>query len=246
MTIRIKDWGGAFLALLVGGLLLMAANPAATTPDSPHATCPTVSNTPFFTIVYGTVTINGSPAPVGAAVEARNPRGDTVGCFEVTSTGNFGTMYVYGEDTSVSPPISGMRAGEVVAFYVDGMGATAVPVLTWANDQDLHQITLSATGSVPTNTPTHTPTNTSTPTQTPTGTSTPTYTPTNTNTPIHMPTNTNTPTHTSTPTYTPTSTSTPTYTSTPIYTATPTSTITPTVEFFVYLPITINSSGASN
>lgn len=215
MAIRIKDWGGAFLVVLVGGLLLIAANPAATIPESPLGTCPTVSNTPFFTIAYGTVTINGSPAPIGTAVEARNPRGDTVGCFEVTSTGNFGTMYVYGEDTSVVPSIPGMRAGETVRFFIDGVGATAVPLLTWVNDQDLHQVSLSASGS--TNTPTATSVNTPTSTSTATATSTSTATPT--------PTVTNTPTTTATNTATPTATNTTTVTPIPF-----------TPEYWIYLP----------
>ena len=109
--------------------------------------CPPVANTPFFTIVYGTVTLDGVAAPVGTVVEARSPRGDVVGCFVVTEAGNYGAMYVYGEDTSVSPPLPGMRAGEVVAFYVNGAEATASPELVWSNDRDLHQADLSATSA---------------------------------------------------------------------------------------------------
>jgi hypothetical protein len=109
--------------------------------------CPPVSNTPLFTIVYGTVTLNGAAAPVGTVVEARSPRGDVVGCFVVSTAGNYGSMYVYGEDTSVSPPVPGMRNGEVVAFRVNGAAATASPELVWHNDHDLHQVALSATSA---------------------------------------------------------------------------------------------------
>lgn len=109
--------------------------------------CPPVPNTPFFTIVYGTVTLDGAPAPVGTVVEARSPRDDVVGCFVVSEAGNYGAMYVYGEDTSVSPPVPGMRAGEVVAFYVNGAEATASPELVWSNDRDLHRVDLSATAA---------------------------------------------------------------------------------------------------
>ena len=109
--------------------------------------CPPVPNTPFFTIVYGTVTLDGAPAPVGTVVEARSPRDDVVGCFVVTEAGNYGAMYVYDEDTSVSPPVPGMRDGEVVAFYVNGAQATASPELVWSNDRDLHQVDLSATSA---------------------------------------------------------------------------------------------------
>jgi hypothetical protein len=67
-------------------------------------------------IVYGEVKIAGTAAPAGTVVEARSPRGDTVGCKEVTTPGYYPTMYVYGEDNS-QPPIPGMRAGETVACY---------------------------------------------------------------------------------------------------------------------------------
>jgi hypothetical protein len=109
--------------------------------------CPPVSNTPFFTIVYGTVTLDDADAPVGTVVEARSPRDDVVGCFVVSEAGNYGAMYVYGEDVSVNPPVPGMRSGEVIAFYVNGAEATASPELAWSNDRDLHQVDLSATST---------------------------------------------------------------------------------------------------
>jgi hypothetical protein len=109
--------------------------------------CPPVQNTPFFTIVYGTVTLNEAAAPIGTVVEVRSPRGDVVGCFVVSIAGNYGSMYVYGEDTSVSPPIPGMRNGEVISFRVNNASATANPQLAWSNDRDLHQVALSATAA---------------------------------------------------------------------------------------------------
>jgi hypothetical protein len=110
--------------------------------------CPPVPNTLLFTIVYGTVTLDDAAAPVGTVVEARSPRDDVVGCFVVSEAGNYGAMYVYGEDTSVSPPVPGMRSGEVVAFYVNGAEAIASPELVWSNDHDnVHQVDLSATST---------------------------------------------------------------------------------------------------
>ncbi len=113
----------------------------------PQGVCPPVQNTPFFTLAYGAVTLDGVSAPVGTVVEARSPRGDVVGCFEVTTAGNYGMMYVYGEDTTVTPPIPGMRASESVAFYVNGSPATATPTLTWANDKTWHEVNLVAVGT---------------------------------------------------------------------------------------------------
>jgi hypothetical protein len=109
--------------------------------------CPPVQNTPLFTIVYGTVTLNGAAAPVGTVVEARSPRGDVVGCFVVSTVGNYGSMYIYGEDTSVSPPVPGMRNGETISFRVNSASATASPQIAWSNDHDLHQVNLSATAA---------------------------------------------------------------------------------------------------
>lgn len=177
--------------------------------------CPVVANTPRFTIVYGNVLIDSSPAPIGTVVEARSPRGDTVGCFEVSTEGVYGTMYVYGEYSSVDPVVPGMRPGETVTFYIGGTLAEADPVLSWSNDQDLHEITLTVVEP-----------NTATPTNT--STSTATHTPTNTSTPISTSTSTPTSTNTAEPTLTSTASMTPTATSTELATATATATSTPT------------------
>jgi len=158
--------------------------------------CPPIPNTPYFTIAYGTVQLDGTDAPVGTVVEAVSPRGDVVGCFEVSVVGHYGAMYIYGEDTSASPPIPGMRDGEEVTFRVNGAVADASPVLIWHNDREPHEVNLTV--SLPTPTHTSTPTGTSTPTQTETPT------PTETSTPTSTPTHTPTPTGTSTPTPTPT------------------------------------------
>jgi len=109
-------------------------------------TCPPVQNTPFFTIAYGTVTLNGSNASIGSVVKAWSPRNDLVGCFVVSSTGNYGAMYIYGEDTSVIPSIPGMRANEPVSFTINDIPATPTPTLLWANDKDLHAINLASEG----------------------------------------------------------------------------------------------------
>ena len=138
-------WLSLILTLVIG----ISAGPVDIGEHRPVAAgvCPPVSNTPFFTIVYGTVTLNDAAAPVGTVVEARSPRDDVVGCFVVSDAGNYGAMYVYGEDTSVSPPVPGMKSGEVVAFYVNGAEATASPQLAWSNDHEVHRADLSATST---------------------------------------------------------------------------------------------------
>jgi PKD repeat protein len=130
-------------------ILAAAAGGGQAATAAPHAVCPPVQNTLDFTIAYGAVQINGAAAPAGAAVEARNPRGETVGCFVADTAGGYGLMYVYGEDVSVAPAIPGMRAGETVAFYVNGCPAAAAPALVWAGDKDSHRADLSAVCTPP-------------------------------------------------------------------------------------------------
>jgi len=107
-------------------------------------------------------------------------------------------------------------------------GQTAVKIRFHMNSDDsitddgwyVDDVEVLGTSTLPSPTPTATPTNTATPTSTPTATSTPTSTPTHTATP------TVTSTPTSTPTATPTSLLTPSATPTP--TSTPGGTLTPT------------------
>jgi hypothetical protein len=115
----------------------------------PEGICGPVATTTSFTFAWGGVTLDGIAAPVGSIIEARNPRGDRVGC-QVTMASGYPFMRIYGEDTSVpGVTIPGMRAGETVAFYVDGNPAMATPSLVWSNDWTSHQVTLSATRPPP-------------------------------------------------------------------------------------------------
>ncbi len=115
------------------------------TPHRQNESCPTVQRTPQFTIAYGNATIDGNPAPVGTIVNAYDPRGHLVGCTEVKSEGIYPSMYIYGEDGTVDPPIPGMRTGEEVVFQVNDLNTTSAPALPWTNDRDIHQVTLTAT-----------------------------------------------------------------------------------------------------
>ena len=106
--------------------------------------------TPYFTDVYGSVLSNvvsggmGSPALVGTVIQAVSPRGDIVGIFTVTTEGQYGYMRVYGEDIAVSPSVAGMRDGELVTFLVNGAPAVAKPSFYWHDDNQVHQVDLSA------------------------------------------------------------------------------------------------------
>ncbi|MCB0031612.1 MAG: hypothetical protein KDE28_27060, partial [Anaerolineales bacterium] len=57
--------------------------------NSPQTVSAIVSlpQTPYFTIVYGQVTLNGQPAPPGTVIEAMTPRGDIAGRFVIEQPG---------------------------------------------------------------------------------------------------------------------------------------------------------------
>ena len=178
---------------------------------------------------WGTVQINGTPAPDGTPVTAWIGGVQYASC---QTAGGYYTMDVPGDDPD-TPTKDGGLPGETVVFKVAGY--TASPTGTWASGVS-PQLNLSVTippTSTPTNTPapTATPTRTATKTPTPTATTTPTSTVTNTpsatatNTATHTPA---TPTSTRTITPTPTRTNTPSKTPTPTATATGTATSTPT------------------
>ncbi len=100
--------------------------------------------TPYFSETYGSVMIENLNAPLGSVIQALNPRGDTVGCFTVTSEGNYGFMRIYGEDTSETPIIPGMREGEMVEYRVNGGPAVSDPLFYWSDDHAAHNINLNA------------------------------------------------------------------------------------------------------
>ena len=109
------------------------------------ATCQ-VTETPYWTIAYGSVTIVGQPAPPGTVVTAESPRGDVVGCFIVKqdTPGLYGFMTIYGEDPTANPPIPGMRDGELVTFRVNGALAVPDPPLEWHDDKTPHPVDIEA------------------------------------------------------------------------------------------------------
>jgi hypothetical protein len=114
-------------------------------PDRQQAAdlCSGVQPTPFFTILYGDLTVNDSPAPPGARVEAITPRGDVAGCFVVDQAGSYGFMHIYGEDTG-SSPVAGFREGEVITLRINGQPATLSATMTWINDRDIHRVDAGA------------------------------------------------------------------------------------------------------
>jgi hypothetical protein len=99
-----------------------------------------VQESPAYTEVYGTLALGGAAAPVGTVVKALNPRGDTVGCWVVNASGQYGLMRIYGENTQVIPATPGMRDGEEVEFRVND--APVIATIPWRDDRAAHQVNL--------------------------------------------------------------------------------------------------------
>ncbi|RME58771.1 MAG: hypothetical protein D6790_11485 [Caldilineae bacterium] len=106
-----------------------------------------VTTTPYWTQVYGGVTVGGQPAPAGTIVTAENIDGVIVGCFQVATDGFYGFMPIFGGDSSGTPALPGMADGEQVKFRVNGSLAVAQPGLAWSNDKDIHRVDLVVQGS---------------------------------------------------------------------------------------------------
>jgi len=145
----------ACLTLVVGGLLVDAAPPR---PAS----------------FYGTVRVNGASAPTYMSVEARIS-GVTYATVRIQTVG---TDSVYTLDVPGNTELPGKQGGtpgETIEFYVGDVRCDQTA--EW--QEGIHTaLNLTATGSVPTATPSETPMPSSTPTNTLTPSNTPLVTPT--------------------------------------------------------------------
>jgi len=101
--------------------------------------------TPYVTLVYGSLVLNGEPAPVGTWVEVFNPRDELAGCFVVERSGQYGFMHVYGADPTANPLIPGFRAGEPLHFRVNGIELAPPEPLIWQDDKAPHRVDLMDT-----------------------------------------------------------------------------------------------------
>ena len=148
-----RPW--VYLLLLAVGVLVSLLRPvsAPTAQANPwvrraltvQQTCSGVQPTPNFSEYYGSVSLDGEAAPAGTLVEAYSPRGDKVGCVQVSVPGYYPYMRVYGAEGTTP----GMYNNEEVTFKVGGHLATTDPSpVIWFNDWDQHEVSLTATTSV--------------------------------------------------------------------------------------------------
>ena len=147
-------------------------------------------------------TLNSSPLPAGALVQAFDPQGVLCGESIVTHAGWYGLLSCYRDDPN-TPADEGASPGDAINFKVNGYSAqmNGPDPATWNQNGGLRQVNVSVNAPTPTQTSTRTPTPTATgPTPTRTHTLTPTLTATGP-TPTRTPTRTPTLTPTGTPTY---------------------------------------------
>ncbi len=139
------------------GYLIYASNPVTLTypaggggglgvqPSTRETACADVAPTPYLTLIYGYITINGQPASIGTRIDVVTPRGEIAGCFVVEQVGQYGLMHVYGADGTAEPPIPGFQESELLDFRVNGITANASIVLSWQDDKAPHEVNLDAT-----------------------------------------------------------------------------------------------------
>ena len=141
ITVAVRRSDGATTGALINEIALEEVT-------QPRTTSCQVTATPAWSVAFGdvlvAVLVAGQPAPAGTVVTAENPRGDVVGCFVVTSPGQYGFMSVYGEDSSGTPIIPGMQTDEPVIFRVNGVMAVPTPLLTWQDNKTRQRINLAA------------------------------------------------------------------------------------------------------
>ncbi|PDV97123.1 CARDB domain-containing protein [Candidatus Chloroploca asiatica] len=106
--------------------------------------CGGVEPTPYFTAIYGKLTIDGAAAMVGSRVEAYTPRGDMAGCFTVTKAGQYGFLTIFGAD-STADGLPGFLDGEPIHLRVDGVTIELNEPLIWQNDQFTRRLNLEMT-----------------------------------------------------------------------------------------------------
>ena len=105
--------------------------------------CTEVNNTPYFTHIYGTITVQGAPAPVGTVIEAWTPRDEVAGCFEVHSEGAYGLMRLYGADNDTGQ--GGFVEGDAIRLVVNRCWMVTLP-WTWRDDRGVHRVDMEVSG----------------------------------------------------------------------------------------------------
>ena len=104
---------------------------------------------------YGSLTVQGQPAPVGTLLAVYDSDGVYIGDFRVTKAGQYGFLHAYGDDPTTTVD-EGATSGDSLAFRLwlpDGSGpfiATPdVSPVTWGGRGSRSQVNLTSTGQQP-------------------------------------------------------------------------------------------------
>ncbi|MBN1887095.1 MAG: hypothetical protein JW850_03865 [Thermoflexales bacterium] len=140
------DFGQGYLVHVTEAGTLQYPQMTESSQAQPSNTCQTpVAPTPYSSLLYGTVRVDGELAPAGSVVEVLTPRHEVAGCFRLGTSGLYGLANVYGADSDGA--IAGFRDGEPLALRVNG----CVPVtssLSWADDKTPHELHVSVVDGV--------------------------------------------------------------------------------------------------
>lgn len=121
-----------FVILTVLGTSLVMASPEA----------------PEWVDFYGSVTINGNPAPIGTVVDAYDIDNVKCGTYTVGTIGMYGFLHVYRDDSSTPSIDEGANPGEAIRLTVNGIDATTTVIsggLTWTVNGDQNNVDLAIT-----------------------------------------------------------------------------------------------------
>lgn len=139
---------GYLIYMNEAAVLVYPATAAAGAPEpvTTAGLCGGVLPTPYATLLYGGLTINGQPAPVGSRVELVTAQGETAGCIETTEPGVYRAVFAYGADETASPRIPGFVEGEPIGVRVNGIPVPLETPLLWSDDKELKEVNLSLNG----------------------------------------------------------------------------------------------------
>lgn len=97
---------------------------------------------------FGTITINGNPAPIGTDVKAYDPGGTMCGEFTVNTVGNYGFLHANRDDITTGGVDEGADPGEIISFKINGLDAIANVIngdITWTSHGVQNEVNLELT-----------------------------------------------------------------------------------------------------
>lgn len=89
--------------------------------------------------IYGAISLDDKPAPVGSRITVWTPSGVLVGEGTIDRTGEYGLLPIYGNDIT-TPELDGARLNDELIVKVDGH--SALQPIRWLDDHTIQQVDL--------------------------------------------------------------------------------------------------------